>query len=73
MSTLSTQHSLMRHHEDSGIEMSPMKKDDNLEGDDFLERARKVSPLAPSIGERRRKYIRRPITIAKRQRALTAI
>ncbi|XP_076170517.1 uncharacterized protein LOC143148247 isoform X3 [Ptiloglossa arizonensis] len=30
-----------RHHEDSGIEMSPTKKDDGLEGQDFLERARK--------------------------------
>lgn len=39
---LSTQ-DLLRHHEDSGIEMSPMKKDDNSEGEDFLERARKVS------------------------------
>ncbi|XP_014485705.1 PREDICTED: uncharacterized protein LOC106750117 isoform X2 [Dinoponera quadriceps] len=37
---LSTQ-DLLRHHEDSGIEMSPMKKDDNSEGEDFLERARK--------------------------------
>lgn len=34
---------LLRHHEDSGIDMSPVKKDDNLEGEDFLERARKVS------------------------------
>lgn len=33
---------LLRHHEDSGIDMSPMKKDDNLEGEDFLERARKL-------------------------------
>ncbi|CAL1681894.1 unnamed protein product [Lasius platythorax] len=32
---------LLRHHEDSGIDMSPIKKDDNLEGDEFLERARK--------------------------------
>ncbi|KAL6428692.1 hypothetical protein ACFW04_007940 [Cataglyphis niger] len=32
---------LLRHHEDSGIDMSPVKKDDNLEGEDFLERARK--------------------------------
>ncbi|XP_067210497.1 uncharacterized protein zormin isoform X3 [Linepithema humile] len=31
----------LRRHEDSGIEMSPIKKDDNLEGEDFLERARK--------------------------------
>ncbi|OAD58515.1 Muscle M-line assembly protein unc-89 [Eufriesea mexicana] len=31
-----------RHHEDSGIEMSPTKKDENLEGQDFLERARKI-------------------------------
>ncbi|XP_043261539.1 uncharacterized protein LOC122402644 [Colletes gigas] len=30
-----------RHHEDSGIEMSPTKKEDSLEGQDFLERARK--------------------------------
>ncbi|XP_050486212.1 titin isoform X4 [Bombus huntii] len=30
-----------RHREDSGIEMSPTKKDENLEGQDFLERARK--------------------------------
>jgi len=36
---------LSRHHEDSGIEMSPMKKDDNLEGEDYLERARKVSTV----------------------------
>lgn len=34
---------LLRLHEDSGIEISSMKKDDNLEGEDFLERARKVS------------------------------
>lgn len=34
---------LSRYHEDSGIDMSPMKKEDNLEGEDFLERARKVS------------------------------
>lgn len=34
---------LLQHHEDSGIEISPIKKDDNLEGEDFLERARKVS------------------------------
>lgn len=40
--TLSSQN-LLRHHEDSGIEISSMKKDDNLEGEDFLERARKVS------------------------------
>ncbi|KAM0731550.1 SEC14 domain and spectrin repeat-containing protein 1 [Formica fusca] len=33
---------LLRHHEDSGIDMSPMKKDDNLESEDFLERARKL-------------------------------
>ncbi|CAL7935354.1 unnamed protein product [Xylocopa violacea] len=32
-----------RHHEDSGIEMSPTKKEENLEGQDFLERARKIS------------------------------
>ncbi|XP_011705984.1 PREDICTED: uncharacterized protein LOC105461199 isoform X2 [Wasmannia auropunctata] len=32
---------LLQHHEDSGIEMSSIKKDDNLEGEDFLERARK--------------------------------
>ncbi|XP_019884311.1 titin isoform X6 [Camponotus floridanus] len=32
---------LSRYHEDSGIDMSPMKKEDNLEGEDFLERARK--------------------------------
>ncbi|XP_076758852.1 uncharacterized protein LOC143428086 isoform X1 [Xylocopa sonorina] len=32
-----------RHHEDSGIEMSPTKKEENLEGQDFLERARKNS------------------------------
>ncbi|XP_072764140.1 uncharacterized protein [Anoplolepis gracilipes] len=32
---------LLRHHEDSGIDMSPVKKDDNFEGEDFLERARK--------------------------------
>jgi len=31
------------HHENSGIEISSMKKNDNLEGEDFLERARKVS------------------------------
>ncbi|XP_054013283.1 titin isoform X3 [Hylaeus anthracinus] len=30
-----------RHHEDSGIEMSPTKKEDSIEGQDFLERARK--------------------------------
>jgi len=34
---------LLQHHEDSGIEIASMKKDDNLEGEDFLERARKVS------------------------------
>jgi hypothetical protein len=34
---------ILRRHEDSGIEMSPIKKDDNLEGEDFFERARKVS------------------------------
>jgi len=34
---------LLQHHEDSGIEISSIKKDDNLEGEDFLERARKVS------------------------------
>lgn len=33
---------LSRYHEDSGIDMSPMKKEDNLEGEDFLERARKL-------------------------------
>lgn len=33
-----------RHHEDSGIEMSPTKHDkDETEGDEFLENARKVS------------------------------
>ncbi|XP_076385572.1 uncharacterized protein LOC105662897 isoform X4 [Megachile rotundata] len=30
-----------RHHEDSGIEMSPTKKEETLEGQDFLEKARK--------------------------------
>ncbi|XP_033332507.2 uncharacterized protein LOC117223969 isoform X2 [Megalopta genalis] len=30
-----------RHHEDSGIEMSPTKREDSLEGQDFLEKARK--------------------------------
>ncbi|XP_026674575.1 muscle M-line assembly protein unc-89 isoform X5 [Ceratina calcarata] len=30
-----------RHHEDSGIEMSPTKREENLEGQDFLEKARK--------------------------------
>ncbi|KAL2747703.1 titin isoform X1 [Vespula maculifrons] len=33
-----------RHHEDSGIEMSPTKRDkDEIEGEEFLENARKVS------------------------------
>lgn len=43
-----------RHHEDSGIEMSPTKKEDCLEGQDFLERARKVSSIEDSSmnGER---------------------
>lgn len=35
------------HHEDSGIEISSMKKDDNLE--DFLQRARKVSSIMSTI------------------------
>lgn len=47
---------LLRHHEDSGIDMSPMKKDDNLEGEDFLERARKVS-LGSRYHNRQRKLI----------------
>lgn len=44
-----------RHREDSGIEMSPTKKDENLEGQDFLERARKVSSIESSSmnGDRR--------------------
>lgn len=43
-----------RHHEDSGIDMSPIKKDDNLEDDEFLEKARKVSPIenSPIIGRK---------------------
>lgn len=47
-----------RRHEDSGIEMSPTKKDENLEGQDFLEAARKVSSIeAISInGDRRNGY-----------------
>ncbi|XP_039306302.1 uncharacterized protein LOC105193639 isoform X2 [Solenopsis invicta] len=32
---------LLRRHEDNRIEISSMKKDDNLEGEDFFERARK--------------------------------
>ncbi|XP_018338023.1 PREDICTED: titin-like isoform X4 [Trachymyrmex septentrionalis] len=32
---------LLRHHEDSEIEISSMKKDDNLEDEDFLEKTRK--------------------------------
>lgn len=33
---------LLRRHEDNRIEISSMKKDDNLEGEDFFERARKL-------------------------------
>lgn len=49
---------LLRHHEDSGIDMSPIKKDDNLEGDEFLERARKVSLGSRYFfDDRQRKFI----------------
>lgn len=34
---------LLRHNEDSEIKISSMKQDDNLEGEDFLEKTRKVS------------------------------
>ncbi|XP_015434390.1 PREDICTED: LOW QUALITY PROTEIN: uncharacterized protein LOC107190151 [Dufourea novaeangliae] len=45
-----------RHHEDSGIEMSPTKRDDSLEGQDFLDKARKVSPIGgPSMNGERNK------------------
>lgn len=40
--SLSSQN-LLGHHEDRGIEISSIRKDDNLEGEDFLEKARKVS------------------------------
>lgn len=44
-----------RHHEDSGIEMSPTKKEETLEGQDFLENARKVSSIdVPSMNGHRR-------------------
>lgn len=49
----------LRRHEDSGIEMSPIKKDDNLEGEDFLERARKVSRIESFSGDLQRKFISR--------------
>ncbi|KAG7188140.1 hypothetical protein KM043_013361 [Ampulex compressa] len=36
---------ITRQHEDSGIEMSPTKKEEQQEGQDFLETARKVSSV----------------------------
>lgn len=51
-------HDLLRHHEDSGIDMSPIKKDDNLEGEEFLERARKVSLASQYFFyDRQRKFV----------------
>lgn len=65
---------LLQHHEDSGIEIS-MKKDDNLEGEDFLERARKVSLIefasAIMFTERSRLITKRLTMLASRFRLTT--
>lgn len=61
--SLSTE-DLLRHHDDSGIEMSPMKKDDSTEGEDFLERARKVSAIRSSFSTPERGKVRRPVASA---------
>lgn len=39
---LSSSKDFLQHHEDSGIEISSMKKNDNLEDEYFLEKARKL-------------------------------
>ncbi|KAI4499906.1 hypothetical protein M0802_005162 [Mischocyttarus mexicanus] len=47
-----------RHHEDSGIEMSPIKRDkDDLEGEEFLENSRKVSRSIDDIVQNSEKNI----------------